>query len=188
MKTNIFGITILELIMSLVLLSFVILGFNSFTMFSRSQVLGADRRMKIANNVFYVLEHMQKYISRGIGSRNDTCVDIAGSPARIRIRWYKNGLSGPSPSKYLAYYYKPSGGGAYDLKFFADYPASGWSSSGGEVISANITLLGFSWMDNYIQVNITGCYDPSQISTCGSELNPNVTMYSRIKMPAVSTN
>lgn len=188
MKTNTFGMTLIELIMALVLTTFVVLGFTSFSLFSRSQVSSSDRRMKISNDVFYVLQHMQKYISRGIGSLNESGVDVVGGPSRVRIRWYKNGLSGPLADKYLAYYYSPPGG-TYDVKFFSDYPASGWNSSGGEVLSSNITALWFAWgAGNYLQVYITGCYDPSQIATCGSEGNPNVTMAARIRMSSVSTH
>lgn len=187
MKTNIFGMTILELIIALVVTSFVVLGFTSFSFFSRSQVLSADKRLKITNDVFYVLEHMQKHIIQGISNLSDQGVDMLGSPARIRIRWYKNGLSGPLPDRYLAYYYSPPGG-TYSIKFFADYPATGWNSSGGEVLSTRITSLELYWVDDYIQIGITGCYDPSQISTCGSVNNPNIAMYTRIKMLSVSTH
>ncbi len=188
MKKNTFGMTLIELVMALVLTTFVVLGFTSFSLFSRTQVLSSDRRIKVSNDVPYVLQHMQKYISRGIGSIRESGVDVVGGPSRVRIKWYKNGLSGPLADQYLAYYYSPPGG-TYDVKFFSSYPASGWNSSGGEVLSSNITGLWFSWgAGNYLQTFITGCYDTSQISTCGSEGNPSVAMSVRIRMPAVSTH
>jgi hypothetical protein len=42
---------------------------------------------------------------------------------------------------------------------------------------------------NYVDIRLGGCYDPFQReSPCGSPENPKVYMYTRIRMPAVSTH
>jgi hypothetical protein len=44
-------------------------------------------------------------------------------------------------------------------------------------------------VDNFIDVSVTGCWDPTEAqSNCGTLGNPEVTMQTRIKMPSVSTH
>ena len=42
--------------------------------------------------------------------------------------------------------------------------------------------------DNYIQLNITACWDVKDESTCGTPDNPIVNVTTRIKLPSVSIN
>jgi len=41
---------------------------------------------------------------------------------------------------------------------------------------------------NYVDIRLGGCYDPSAAGSCGTPENPKVYMYTRIRMPAVSTH
>jgi len=41
---------------------------------------------------------------------------------------------------------------------------------------------------NYVDIRLGGCYDPSAEGSCGTPENPKVYMYTRIRMPAVSTH
>ncbi|MCX5711543.1 MAG: hypothetical protein NTY47_00505, partial [Candidatus Omnitrophica bacterium] len=65
------GISVLELLIALILMSFIVLGFSSIELFSRYQVTSSDRRAKIQNEAAYVLEHMAKNIMNAIGTSSN---------------------------------------------------------------------------------------------------------------------
>lgn len=56
------SVTLLELLIAIVLLSVIVLGLTSIDIFSRHHVVDADRRAKLQNKIYYVLEHMTRNI------------------------------------------------------------------------------------------------------------------------------
>ena len=68
---------------------------------------------------------------------------------------------------------------------------SGWNTN---VLSRHITAVDYNYTsgNNYVDVELTACWDPNHTTTpdgCGSsDNNPSVSLRTRIKMPAVSTN
>lgn len=83
------AVTLLELLISIVLVSIIIMGLSNIEIFSRHQVTTADRRAKMQNQVSYVLEHMNKTMLRAIGNTGNWAVqEIPGttlSGFRVRI-------------------------------------------------------------------------------------------------------
>jgi len=75
------GLNLIELIMSMVLMSLVLLGFFSIELFSRHHVISTDKRAKVQNEISYAIEHMSKYVQQA-----------NGGPSRNAIRYY------PGPS------------------------------------------------------------------------------------------
>lgn len=61
------ALTLLELIIAIILLGVIVIGFSSIELFSRYQVLSADRRTQVQNEVALVLEHMSKNVMQGVG-------------------------------------------------------------------------------------------------------------------------
>jgi len=60
--------TLIELLISIVLLSLIVLGFASINVFSRYHVITSDRRAKLQNEVSYCMEHMTRNISMAFGN------------------------------------------------------------------------------------------------------------------------
>lgn len=62
------AVSILELLISIVLLSVIVLALASIDLFSRHHVVTSDRRARLQNQMYYVIEHMNKEISKAIGN------------------------------------------------------------------------------------------------------------------------
>jgi len=67
------SVTLIELLLAIILLSVVILGVSSIDIFSRNQVISSDRRARIQNQIYLVLEHINKKLT-GYTSAADTNV------------------------------------------------------------------------------------------------------------------
>lgn len=74
------GLTLLELLIALVLLSLIVLGFMNFDLFTHNQVVTAGARGNLQNELSFVVEHINKNLVRAIGNEmangNNTVVRI----------------------------------------------------------------------------------------------------------------
>jgi hypothetical protein len=201
------SVTLVELLIALTLIGLVVLGFSSIDLFSRFHVTTSDRRIQLQNDVATALEHMTKQISRAIGNTaltdtvavkayadnkgiririddspangyvdaNDTWIayrhENIGSPATdSEIRFYPNAGSIETPAEpheSIAHRIVISSGGVYGVEFSGNFDVNGWL------------------LDNILEVKVSGRWNPAQ--TVSNE-NPEVTLRTRILMPAVSTN
>ena len=188
------AVTLLELLIALTISSMIILSILGLDKFSRFHVITTDRRMTTQNEISYVVEHMVREINNAIGSASEPPVNvtsIAGHPAiTVWVDYNKNGKRDAAPAdRQIAYAYV--GTPSYEMLYYADYTAS---SSANLTISRNVYMpAGFAPVvtDNYLGVNITGCWDPRKTKTtqdCGKNENPTVTLRTFIKMPSVSTH
>ncbi|MCM8789684.1 MAG: hypothetical protein NC916_01495, partial [Candidatus Omnitrophica bacterium] len=62
------AVTLLELIISILLLALIVFGFANIDFFSRAQIELSSRRAKLQNEVSFALAHMAKNIGRAIGN------------------------------------------------------------------------------------------------------------------------
>lgn len=99
MKNN-NSMTLIELLIASVLLSFVIFGLLGIEVFSRHHLVTAERRAQTQNEVSHVLEHISKNATRAIGNERingaNTVVDIieaTGDNERSRAKFYVDGDS-----------------------------------------------------------------------------------------------
>ena len=73
-------------------------------------------------------------------------------------------------------------------------PAWGAAANPENIISRRITDFtvtkpgGNTLSENYVNVQITACWDTTKLATCGSATNPSVQMNASIKMPSVTTH
>ncbi len=219
------AITLLELLVSLVLLSLVILYFSGIESISRQDLFNTDHKIKVQNEVSYVLDHLaanitgRSRLNTGTGQMQayggaigntqissqspiDTTSGISGCNNAIKI-WidYNNNGQIDSGDKQIAYCYSPAPN--YQIWYYSNYTDNP-TSSGYEVLTGNRirpdfssntsqnTYVVYSTANNYLDVQITGCWDPTQAdgsrNACGTANNPSVTMHAYIKMPSVSTN
>jgi prepilin-type N-terminal cleavage/methylation domain-containing protein len=79
------GLTLIELLVSMVLMSLVILGLSSVNSFSRHHVISSDKRAKVQNEISYALEHMSKYVQQSNGSLNQNAIVPSATGFRVYI-------------------------------------------------------------------------------------------------------
>jgi Tfp pilus assembly protein PilW len=187
------SVTLLELLISIVLIGLVVLGLSNIELFCRNQLLSSDRRLKVQNDASFVLEHMTKHIGRAIGDTQNYPVDFGANCVRAIIDSNNNGLLDLAEvQSRIAYRWDPA---AYTVSYCGSFnvgtqscqPAGGW-----EILARHITTTMLppnvdthGDQTNYISVNITACWDPAN-PPCNTINNPEVNMRSRIIMPSVS--
>jgi len=199
------SLTLIEMLLAMALISVVVLGFFAIDLFSRNHLLGTDRQARLQNEISHLLGHMTKNIigtdSRGgaIGDINQSPVEIgaidADNALLVLVDWNNNGYR-DAGDKQIAYRYR--GDPDYQMWFYPDYT---YSPAFYEVITqkkirpdfstntSKPTHINYSPADNYLDVQITVCWDPDENpNACGTLNNPSVKMITRIKMPSVSTN
>lgn len=79
------GITLLELLISILVVSIMVLSFYSLEEYAHSQVIFSDRRAKVQNDLNYALEHMSKYVHQANGYVNDPGIVLTGSGFQVRV-------------------------------------------------------------------------------------------------------
>jgi prepilin-type N-terminal cleavage/methylation domain-containing protein len=203
-KPSLRGLTLIELLIAIVLLSVIILAISNIDLFTRFHTISADRRVKLQNGVSYVLEHMTKEISRAIGNVVIDGINnivnftpIAGDTA-IRVYIDSNATGGPGDGRrdaindrWIAYRYRDASAPVnerYQIWYYANCVGPNCNQPGTigpEVIARNIADFSRSVNNNVVEVAVTGRWDPSQAA---SSDNPEVVMRTKIKMPSVSTH
>lgn len=199
--------TLIELLIVVVLLSLISLGFFNLHIFSQEQVFQADRRAKVQNEISFILEHMTKHVKGtawhggAIGDINNlpiTLVAGGGGVTQIQIRtdWNNNGRldtpagGGADTDKTIIYEYDN-----HNIRFYPNFEDSPGAS---EVLTNLAVIIGpfnaggpttvaYTIGDNFFDIQISGCWDPTQPALPVLE-NPHVTMTATINMPAVSVN
>jgi len=205
------SVTLIELLIALCIFALIVIGFSSIDTFSRYQVINSDRRAKLQNDASYVLEHMAKNLT-GTGTSGGAVGDVTNTPTSspvslttiggenaivINIDYNNNGKwDGTSTDRQIAYRYSAAN---YEIWYYSLY--SGGTPGSYEVITSKKirpdfssttsqpTYCTYNSANNYIEVQITSCWDPDgSPAVCGSLDNPAFIMKNRIYMPAVSTH
>lgn len=86
------AMTLLELVMSIALVTLLMAGIGSVAVFARYQATTSSRLTQLQNEGTLILEHMAKNVSGAIG-----CWDAGGSSVPDNIKAYRN--IGPNPNR-----------------------------------------------------------------------------------------
>ncbi|MDD5252849.1 MAG: prepilin-type N-terminal cleavage/methylation domain-containing protein [Candidatus Omnitrophota bacterium] len=70
------GVSLIELIVCMVIISLVVLGFFSVELFSSYHVISSERRAKLQNDLSYSLEYMAKYVQQSTGDVNNPPITV----------------------------------------------------------------------------------------------------------------
>ena len=70
------ALSLIELLVSMILMSLIILGFFSIDLFSRHHVVGSDKRAKVQNEIVRSIEYMSKYVQQSIGDVNNPPIKV----------------------------------------------------------------------------------------------------------------
>lgn len=222
MKNKFIGMTLVELLVGLALLSIIVLGLSQIDLFSRSQVLRTDRQAVVENELSLILSHMDKTGLWAIGNErvygNDTVVRSDTDGNSIDLAVY---VDGNKDGKYTS-----AGGGDYAVAYqLGTNPGAGaglpkqhhlrycsqcnsisvcknnaqcpaWETLGTHISSiTNFAISkpnGSKLNNNYVYIEMTACWRPDAPAntpdSCGTLLNPQVTMHTVINFPMVSVN
>ena len=94
------SLTLVELMVSVMIVGMMIVGFYGFETFTNTQVIDSDRRAKVQNQLSYCLEHMSKYIQRANGDTSNPPIKLypnAGPPyTGFQVRFDCNATQTPS--------------------------------------------------------------------------------------------
>lgn len=216
MIKRIAGLTLIELLIAIILLSIIVLGITSIDIFSHFHVIGADRRARLQNEVSIGLEHMNREILQAFGNEIINGVDSVvyltinnPNTNNNRIRFRVDNNNDGVADIWRAYIYRTVLAERYQIWFCPQCNSqvciwgigpSGCNSAvgGWQRISRNIVRFepiepSNPLQDNYITINIAACWNPANppdlsIFPNGTVDNPCVRMTGRVMMPSVSTN
>jgi len=209
------SVTLLELLIAIVLLSVLVLGLTSIDVFSRHHVISSDRRSKLQNELYLILEHMTKNVGLAIGNEalngSGTVVNesinvgvMESSIIKVYIDASGDGIRqapivnpAAGDDHWIAYRYFDinSASGVRNRVQYCGRCSDGtcsscmdaWSTLGTHVINFPLGAL----TENYVAIGTTvnpvvACWDPA--GSCGSTDDPQINMLTRIKLPSIATN
>jgi len=73
------SVTLIELLISMVVISIMVLSFYSLETFGHQQVMSAARRTKVQNSLAYALEHIGKYVQQANGDSSNKAIRYYGA-------------------------------------------------------------------------------------------------------------
>ena len=186
------GINLIELIVSIVLMSLVLLGFFSINLFSLRHVIGSDRRAKLQNEISYTIEYMSKYVQQSIGDFNNPPIErypSAGPQRSFQVRVDLNNPQTPSDLNDDTWVsFRLNGNtlrahqnatneilterisGDFDTNVMPEFPDKGFY--------VNITDQGTA-----VDIGLVGRYKPAVVA---SPDNPQISMKTRLISPSSS--
>lgn len=196
------SVTLFELLVAVIVVSLLVLGLGSITTFSNYHVRSADRRLRLQNDLAYILRHMTNEITKAVGNPGQPAVDTGGisgdAAVRVWIDYNQDGRRDSYPAdRQVAYRFTgTSGPEPYKLWYCpecANIPCAacnpGWGAAA-NTLSEKIRVFSSSVTDDYLDVRATACWEPSTAADAtlpsGTQDNPCVEMQNRIYMPGVS--
>lgn len=189
------AITLIELIISIVLLGMVMMGFYGIDMFSRNQFIGIDRKAKVENDAVFVLAHISKNLLRAIGDVDPANAALNISPGantgRIIAKIDSNGDGMRDGSDAdIGYCFNLSGCNNTPVRNYAIVFNSNLSATpqpAAETIATHVRSFNAVQNGNFLNVTISTCWNPTgSPRPCGTLDNPAFNSTSIIRMPSVS--
>ncbi len=205
------SITLVELLISIVIVTIMVLSFYGLETFSREQLINSDRRAKVQNQLAYALEHMGKYVQQAQGNLTRQPIEYFPpvSPDGFRVWVDSNQTPGDlTDDPWVRYRINGNtvtatcGGGNCPASFInnENLTTKVLSNFSAGIIPSplpNNPAAGFyvkidpdsSGNFNVVEIGLAGRYDPSQpYSLATRSKNPQVEMKTRIICNNSSTN
>lgn len=185
--------TLIELLVSMVIVTLMVVGFYSFEIYSNTQVLDTNRRVKVQSDLVYIVEHMSRYIQQANGDENNPPIILyptVGVKRGFQVRYDCNVVQTPSDLTDDVWVYYALVGNNLSVG------CSGICSSvPAEVLSSKI-VMGFNnsimpvnptdgfyvsvdALGNLVNIGLVGRYDPSR-PVSGRYVNPQVTIKTKV--------
>jgi len=206
------SITLLELLISIIIITIMILSFYSLETYSQGQVINSQRRVMVQNQLAYALEQMSKYIQQAQGNSANPPIEYfpAGNPNSFRVRVDFNQTPWVLSNDWVRF--RISGNNIIATCVGAGCPASFINNENltNKILSnfsagimpsplpnnppagfyvkidpASTTPPGI----NVVEIGLAGSYNPSQPYTLATSItNPRVEMKTRVICNNSSTN
>lgn len=206
---NIKSVSLVELLISMVVVATMVLSFYSLETYGHQQVINADRRAKVQNSLVYALEHMSKYVQQANGDKNSPPIQATASGFRVRVDlrdspnqtpadlnddvWISYSLSGNTLGTSCA----PIGAGScanfvtepsLSSKIVANFNSTGVPAT----FPGNPTDGFYVSVDpsgNFVDIGLVGRWIPTQTPTAETRLtNPQVAMRTKLICNSTSIN
>jgi Tfp pilus assembly protein PilW len=85
MNKRLSGMTLIELVVAVILLSVIILAVMSIGSFGRYHLISSDRRARLQNELSFALEHMQKNIVQATGNATNPPIVVLANGFSVRV-------------------------------------------------------------------------------------------------------
>lgn len=79
------GLTLMELVVAIVLMSVVILAIGNIDVFSHFHFIASRRRMDVQNGLSLALDHIHKYVARASGDQTNPALAALGDGFSVRV-------------------------------------------------------------------------------------------------------
>jgi len=183
------AISLVELVISIVLLGLVITGFYGIEVFSRYHLLTSDRRAKLQNEVSFLVEHMSKNLVVAMGDFDNSAVTSSGGTVTAYVDENDDGIRDTSVAARIRYCYGSNDCGITAVANAVYFQAG---ANAGELLVRRVTNFAVA-LDatdrNLLVIDLSACWDPAETnSACGSSDNPSIALQTTIRMPSVSVN
>jgi hypothetical protein len=189
MKDSEGGFSLVEVIIVSLLISGIMLTVASLHLYSIYHVRYTDRSVKVNNDLGFILAHMQTRFLDAIGNEfYDSGFSVispsAGPGGELLIQVYVDlNHNGVRDDGFAAYWFTGN------FLRYRETAAAAWEDLSSRITRFSFTTVSSPMMNNYANVDITGCFDPDGVpNACGSTENPEVTMRTNVFMPAVSSH
>ncbi|HTY44945.1 MAG TPA: prepilin-type N-terminal cleavage/methylation domain-containing protein [Patescibacteria group bacterium] len=200
------SLTLIELIISLVLMSIIVGAFAMIDSFCYGHLLISMRRAQVQQEASFLVGHITRSIV-GSSDRGGAIGDTINPPIAMTtiggdttmtvwIDYNGNGRRDASPAdRQIAYRYRSAPN--YEVWYYPDLTTAPGVY---EVITQKKISPDFGndpAQPTYVlnpsadtlEIQVTACWDPDgNPDACGSPKNPSIRLFSRIRMPSVSAN
>lgn len=199
------AVTLIELMISIMVVAIMVLSFFSLQSFSSRQVMNADRRSKVQNSLSSCLDHMSKYVQQATGDKTTLPIQMLANGFKVDYDckrtpsnladdvWISYTLTGHNLSVVCT-------GANCGTGALPEDPCKAVSTTS-EVLSTRIAsnfsdvspsalpsplVNGFTisraTLGNFIDIGLVGLYDPTQAKSTGAVgfQNPQVEMKTKI--------
>jgi len=186
------ALSLIELLVSMILMSLIILGFFSIDLFSRHHVVGSDKRAKVQNEIVRSIEYMSKYVQQSIGDVNNPPIKVYPSvvgQTGFQVRVDLNTPQTPgdlTDDTWIVFYLngnslKTVQNGTTEVlstRIISTFDTNVMPSNPDKGFYVSITDQGTA-----VDVGLVGRYDPT---IAASSDNPQISMKTRLVSPSSS--
>lgn len=204
MKRTLNGVTLLELIITVIFIGLIVLTLTSINLFTQHHLLNSERRAKIQNEAALLFEHMNKYIVLAVGNAvTNPAVKAYSDNKGIRIRIDSNADGQvDATDAWVAYRHENIGTPVTDseIRFYPnatdnEVPQGGYNRVAHKVVISSPAFYGLEFLGNFdgnnllrynmIEIRVTCRWESAQDISVD---NPEFTLHTQIRMPSVSLN
>lgn len=199
--------TLIELIIAMFLMGLIILTVFSIDIYSRSNVITSDRRVKLQNGASYVLDQIQKTMIgtkwKGgvVGNTKESSMpykglDVLASSLNLTIDSNANGKADTGDTVVTYSYDSTAKAISYfENATFVEYLSPGVIMPPFNLVSSFVpgtTAYMYTPNSNHISIQVSACWNPATADIVnepnGTIDNPCISMRTGIVMPSLTTN